>query len=426
MSKKVAFLFPGQGSQYIGMGKFLCDKYELARQTFIQAGEALGFNLQKLCWEGTSEELTQTENAQPALLTASVAAFRVCFQETGLRPEYSVGHSLGEITALTCAGAIQFSDAVKLVRQRGKLMQEAVALGSGAMAAVAGAEHAIIAEECRKISTPEAIVTISNYNSPQQTVISGHQDQVNQVAEVLKAKGAKVIPLKVSAPFHSPLMQPAADQFAVELQKYHFTPLQWPVLSNVTAMPYQDQTVIATNLTRQLVQPVRWVESMAYLRQQGIEVAIELGPQTVLKNLLKQNAPSIVAYSYDKEGDIIAIGQLTSGGRKEAQSSQSEFQHTVVTKCIQIAVCTRNRNWDNDAYQKGVVEPYRRIQALQDQLVKEGKEPSLEQMKAALEMLRSVFSTKQVPVTEQVERFNEVFEVTGTRGLFPDFEMPVS
>ncbi len=420
--KKTAFLFPGQGAQYVGMGKKLCDIYTSAARTFEEADDALEFNLSKLCFEGSIEELTKTENTQPALLTASVAAFRVFMEEYGIEPSYLAGHSLGEISALVCAGGIDFSDAVKIVRERGRFMQEAVPQGIGAMAAVSGIERELIEKECGTYAGSNQVVVVSNYNSPDQIVISGHTSAVNASSEKLKKLGANIITLKVSAPFHSPLMQPAADRLRAELYKYTYKELKYPVLSNVTAQPYTGHTSIIENLAAQIVSPVRWTESVLFLEQNAICTAVELGPKNVLKNLMKKSAPDIKTYSFDMEEDA----ELLKGGLSEGAESAGIYDPnspTVVTRCLATAVCTRNYNWDNDEYQKGVIEPYKRIQRLQEELEKQKKQPSRKQMEDALEMLRSVFRTKKTPSEEQAERFTQIFEETGTFELFQDFEL---
>lgn len=421
--KKVALLFPGQGSQYAGMGKKIWEKYTEAKQVFEEANDILGFDLKNLCFEGSLEELTRTENTQPAILTASIAAFRVYMKEYGIKPQFCAGHSLGEISALTCAGAVRFAEALKIVRQRGIFMQEAAEFGTGSMSAISGIDRKMIEDECSKVSTPEHVVVISNYNAPDQTVISGHKDAVAEVSGILASKGARTVALKVSAPFHSPLMQPAADKFLLELKKYTYGKIDMPVISNIDALPYENEEKIIERLTLQLTKPVRWQESMEYLMKQNIETAVEIGPHTVLKNLMKKNQPTIKTYAFDKDEDEAPLLKelLPSDINKGIGTG---FKHTIVTKCIQITVCTRNRNWDNDEYQKGVVEPYRRIQKMQEEIEKEGREPTISEMKQSLDMLRSVFITKKVPFDEQVERFNEVFNATGTGYLFPDFEMP--
>jgi len=423
---KIALLFPGQGSQYVGMGKELCKKYTVANEVFEEANEVLGFDLKKLCFEGDLQELTKTENTQPAILTTSVAMFKVYMQEFGFEPRYLAGHSLGEYSALTCSGVISFSDAIKIVRNRGKFMQESAALGTGAMAAVSGIDKEIIEKECEEISSENNIVVISNYNSPDQIVISGHCDAVSKLSERFKDIGANVVPLNVSAPFHSPLMKAAAEKLREELLKYNYGSFKWPVVSNVEAIPYQGNEKIVENLTIHMTKAVKWQQSIEYMKSNGIDMFIELGPKTVLKGLMRKNAPGVAAFSYDKEEDIEKLRDLLlskkSVSEVESSSKKKEFKHTVLTKCLAIAVCTRNRNWNNEEYQKGVVEPYRKIQQMQLELENQGKEPSYEQMLEALEMLKSVFITKKVPYEEQVERFNEVFDETNTRGLFPDFK----
>lgn len=419
---KVAFLFPGQGSQYAGMAKGLCEAFAEARETFEEANDALGFDLEKLCFEGSMEELTKTENTQPAILTASMAAFRVYMKEVGVEPLFTAGHSLGEFSALCCAGGIRFADAVKIVRQRGRFMQEAVAIGIGGMAAVGGIERNAVEEECRKASERGRTVVVSNYNSPDQIVISGYLDGVEEVSGKLGSMGARVVPLKVSAPFHSPLMQPAAERLKEELGKYNYGELNYPVISNVMALPYPGRESIPDYLARQLVQPVRWQASMEHMQVRGVELAVELGPQTVLRNLMKKNAPGIRAFSYDNASDVQALKKLVAASGQESQGIEGGI--AVITRCIAAAVCTKNSNWNEQEYQKGVVEPYRRIKSLKEELEKEGRLPTVEEVKEALEMVKSVFATKGTPMEEQAERFNEIFQETGAAARIPGFRMP--
>ncbi|QNU68463.1 ACP S-malonyltransferase [Ruminiclostridium herbifermentans] len=419
--KKVALLFPGQGSQYVGMGKSLHEKYSVVRETFEEANEVLGFDIRNLCFEGSMEELTRTENTQPAILTTSVAMFKVYMQEIGVEPSYLCGHSLGEITSLTCAGGIKFSDAIKIVRNRGKFMQEAAAAGIGAMAAVSGLEKQIIKEECLLVNGDNNLVVISNYNSPNQIVISGHKNAVEEVGKRLKEKGGRITPLSVSAPFHSPLMKQAAERLKEELSNYEYSILKWPVLSNVTALPYEDSSMIIKNLELQITEPVQWQSIIQYLEKQGVELGIELGPKAVLKNLMKSNSKLIKCYAFDTEEDVLSLKEI-AGENLNTEEKASKIK--LIEKCIAIAVCTKNSNWDNDEYQNGVVIPYRRIQEMLLYLEKEGKEPTLEQMQDALEMLKSVLNTKRTPISEQIEKFNQVFDESGTRSLFPQFILP--
>ncbi len=408
---KLAFLFPGQGAQYIGMGSKLCENFSVAGQVFDEANEALDFDLKKLCLQGSMDELTKTENTQPAILTASVAAFKVYMQEIGIKPDYTAGHSLGELSALCCAGGIQFTDAVRLVRQRGRLMQQAVPEGIGSMAAVSGVEKEIIEKECYLVSKEGNIVVVSNYNSLEQIVISGHVKAVNAVGEQLKSMGARVVYLKVSAPFHSPLMQPASDSFREELKKYNFCEMEWPVISNVTAKPYPGKDQIIDYLSVQITNPVKWQSTIEYLQNSGINKAVEMGPKAVLKNLLRSNT-SISIFSSETREDILHLKKkLVSEKETETVNNGMMF----ITRCIATAVSTKNRNWDENMYQKGVVESYRKLVALKEELIKESTQPTEEHIEEALHLLKQILDTKLLPDNEQKDRLNKLFIETGLK-----------
>lgn len=406
---KIAFLFPGQGAQYIGMGSKLYENFTVAGQVFDEANEALGLDLKKLCFQGSMDDLTKTENTQPAILTASVAAFRVYMQEIGIKPHYAAGHSLGELSALCCAGGIEFTDAVSLVKHRGRFMQEAVPEGTGSMAAVSGVEKEIIERECSQVSKDGNIVVVSNYNSLEQTVISGHVKAVNDVGEQLKSMGARVVYLKVSAPFHSPLMQPAADRFRDVLKKYSFGEMKWPVISNVTSEPYPGKDKIIDYLSLQITNPVRWQSTMEYLQNSGIDKAVEMGPKAVLKNLLRSNK-SITVFSSETTEDISLIKKKfdsdASGSKKPANNGLM-----VITRCIAAAVSTKNRNWDENAYQKGVVEPYRKLVEMKEELVKQRIQPTNEHIEEAVDLLKQIFNTKLLTIEEQNERLSQLFNI---------------
>lgn len=417
---KIAFLFPGQGSHYIGMGRTLYESFAEVRETFEEANQVLGFDLKKLCFEGNMDELTKTENTQPAILTVSVAAYRVYMKEIGVKPDFMAGHSLGEISALCSAGALDFTDALRIVRQRGIFMQEAVTPGVGGMVAINGASPSIVMEVCQMVSTEAEFVVVSNYNSPNQIVISGHQKALREAGEELKTAGATVIPLRVSAPFHSPLMKPAADRLKLELDKYTFSQLKYEVISNVTAEPYPAQDSIRDYLTKQLVHTVRWLDSMEYLISQGVELTVELGPQTVLRNLMKKIAPQIKSYAYDDGADSRAL--KTELAVVEQQPKLIKNGMDVIIKCIAEAVCTKNNNHDEQEYQKGVVEPYQQITRMKDEIEKANREPTAAEVSSAFEMLKRVFNTKKVPDSEQVARFNDLFETTRIKGFFNDFK----
>ncbi|WP_160670949.1 ACP S-malonyltransferase [Clostridium sp. C8-1-8] len=414
--KKIALLYPGQGSQYVGMGREFYERYKVFRETFEEASEVLGFNIGKLCLEGDIKKLTMTENTQPAILTMGFAMFKVYMEEIGIEPSYMAGHSLGEITALTCAGAIRFCDALTIVRNRGKFMQEAAAQGVGAMAAISNLDVSIIEELCSIYKDNGRLVVVSNYNSPSQTVISGYKEFVREVSDKLEQKGGQVSELSVSAPFHSPLMKSAAEKLEQELIKYKYEEPKYPVITNVTAMPYENSSEVVGNLIRQIVEPVRWQETIEYLDEQAIQIAIELGPKKVLTKLMKKNSNKIVAYSYDDNEEVKKLKDDIS-----LISNVKENRMRFLTRSMAIAVCTKNNNWNNDEYKRGVIEPYKKVQNIQVELEKAAKEPTMRHMEEALEMLMSVFRTKGTSVEEQNERLNQLFNETGTRNLFLDF-----
>ncbi|MCA0756976.1 ACP S-malonyltransferase [Paenibacillus sp. N4] len=398
----IALLFPGQGSQYIGMGKSLADKFPIAKRTFEEADDVLKIRLSSLCFEGELFQLTRTEYTQPAVLTASVAAYRVYMDEIGLKPDFAAGHSLGEFSALTCSGAVSFADTLQIVRHRGQLMQEAVTNGLGVMTAIGQADRKRVEELCAQISTKEKPVVIGCYNAPEQLVLSGHQEAVNEVAsELLKIEGVTVNPLNVSSSFHSPMMEPAAGQFKEILAQYRFGSGDYPVISNVTALPHEPEHLIDL-LTRQMTEPVRWQESVEYLRLQHVKTAIELGPKQVLQSLMKKNASSILTVSLGETEDLPKV---------KGAFNREDTEPSFIGKCLAIAAATKNRNWDNEAYVQGVIEPYQKVKQLSMQLDQTKQEPTREQMAEALLMLRSVFETKKVPHSEQQKRLKPLLRM---------------
>ncbi|HQR34296.1 MAG TPA: ACP S-malonyltransferase [Blastocatellia bacterium] len=287
---KLAFIFPGQGSQHPGMGRDLADNFSISKHVFDEADAALGFSLSNLCFNGPEEDLQLTANTQPAILTASVAAFRA-LSEKGLKPDFVAGHSLGEYSALVAAGTLGLTDAVKLVRRRGELMQEAVPVGVGAMAAILGIDADKVSEACAAASQSVGqgqSCAPANFNSPSQIVIAGHKEAVERATEECKARGAKrAMMLKVSAPFHSSLMMPAQEQMIEPLNATTFNDLSVPIINNVDATIVSSGATSREALIRQISAPVRWTDSVTKLLAEGVETFVEVGPGKVLCGLVK-------------------------------------------------------------------------------------------------------------------------------------------
>lgn len=300
---KIAFLFPGQGSQAAGMGKNLADTFPSARRVFHEADAALGFPISRLCFEGPEEQLKLTENTQPALLTVSVAALAV-LREHGLDAAYVAGHSLGEYSALVAAGSLQFADAVRLVRQRGRYMQEAVPPGAGAMAALLKMPGDALESVLDEAAQGE-VVSAANLNSPDQVVIAGHAGAVQRAVELAKAAGAKrAVLLPVSAPFHCALMKPAQERLAADLDQTVFRDLRIPLVNNWQAREIRTGAEAREGLYQQVPNPVRWAESVRYLAAQGVTRFVEVGAGAVLTGLLRNIDPALSGVKFGEPADL--------------------------------------------------------------------------------------------------------------------------
>ncbi len=287
MSKK-AYIFPGQGSQAVGMGKDLFDNFAAAREVFEAADDALGFSLSDMCFSGDEADLQLTANTQPAILTASVAAYYAAMGEGLPEPDFVAGHSLGEYSALVAAGVLDFADAVRTVRKRGTYMQEAVPVGVGAMAAILSLDVEAVQAGCDEAAQGQ-VCSPANINSPSQVVIAGNAEAVDRACEILKEKGAKrAIKLNVSAPFHCALMMPAQERLSADLAELQYGEFAFPILHNIDAAVNSDAAAVCDKLTRQVSSPVRWLQTVENMAANGVEKFIEIGPGKVLTGLVKQ------------------------------------------------------------------------------------------------------------------------------------------
>ncbi|WP_238655163.1 ACP S-malonyltransferase [Paenibacillus piscarius] len=302
---KIAFVFPGQGAQAVGMGKDVYEALPQSRAVFEKGDEVLGFALSRLVFEGPESELKQTVNTQPALVTASIA-YLEALRGSGITPDYVAGHSLGEYSALVAAGVLAYEDAVRLVRLRGQFMEEAVPGGQGAMAAMLGADRAALSELCRSISAAGHAVELANVNCPGQIVVSGTAAGVAEASERVKEAGGKrAIPLEVSGPFHSSLMKGAAERLAAELQKVQLNTPLVPVIANVTAAPVTDPEVIRSLLVEQVYSPVLWQDSVEWLIAEGVDTFVEIGSGSVLSGLIRK---------IDRNVKVVTVNSLESAG----------------------------------------------------------------------------------------------------------------
>lgn len=386
-------LFPGQGSQYPGMGKMIYDAYPAARSIMQEADDILNMPIKDICVsDDMAGYLSQTEYIQPAVFTLSYAMFAVLKEVYGIVPSYMLGHSLGEYSALACAGAVEFVEMLKLVRKRGLLMRET----EGMMAAVFMSP---IDLEVECLISKD--VWVANYNSSSQSVVSGSKKNVESLCNRLEHKGIKIMPLKVNGPFHTILMKQAAMDFREELEKVNFRKPEIPVISNVLALPYESGEQICENLYNHMIMPVKWHESLKFLYREKEDLFIECGPKTVLKKLMESNLPEqIRIYAFDDPMDLSKI-------EKYIQEEDPEKYSRLIRLCVKTAVCTPNKNY-SDGYEKDVIVPYRKLAVLGDM-----ENVHLVHAKEAIELLFNLLSGKLLNNDEIIMIMDNLIKHTG-------------
>jgi [acyl-carrier-protein] S-malonyltransferase len=341
------------------MAKSLYEQYIVARQAFEEASDTLGLSLEKLCFEGSMGELSRTENAQVAILTSSFASYQVYMEEIGIKPVFGAGHSLGEYSALTCSGAISLKDELNIVYKRGKIAQKIIEEGTCAMTIIDDVDANALEEYCKRVSEERNYVSISCYNSPNQIAISGHMDAVQQVEDFAFDLEAKVTPLFGSAPFHCIQMKSLAEELRKIMLGYEFFNFEWPVISNATALPYNNPYEIVTNLEMHMIKPVQWQKIIGYLEKSEVNITIEMGSKSVLSRLVELNSDKITPYCFDQKNTRQKITDYFSKANKK-----SRVVPTVVTLCLAAAVATPNLNTNANEFKEIAQKAYKKIEEI--------------------------------------------------------------
>ena len=412
--KKYSIVFPGQGSQYVGMGKNLYSHNSVAREVFDEANDVLPFDLKKLCFDGDINELSEMDKVQAAILTTSVAAYRVFIQDVDYEPEYLLGHSLGEITSLVCTGAIDFSDALKLVCVRGELMGDP-SIEKGIMTAIMGIDEDELRETCKSVSKPTHIVEVSNINSSDQIIISGHENAVDDVVRKIEDLGGRSIRINTGNPFHCSLMKPIKERLREELLKYKYHDFRYPVISNLDAEIYKGKEEIVDRLSEQVVNSVRWKDSISFLVKQGIKNLIELSPQSVLRNMLLTDDSGIKVYSYDDKYDFDEIKKIKYSITNDLISSK-EVKTDFIQRCVSGIICTKNE-MENEVS----LEEYLTVGKMLSSVENDGVEPSYEEMRYAIESLTNTMKRKRTSEREYRDRISAILYKTGLFNLFQEY-----
>ncbi|MFH0891195.1 MAG: ACP S-malonyltransferase [Candidatus Falkowbacteria bacterium] len=406
---KIVFLFPGQGSQYVGMGKTLCENYPVAKSVFKEANEVLGYDLKKICFNGPHEKLSETVNTQPAILTSSVAAFRVFNEELGLEPDLVAGHSFGALSALVCAGSISFKDALKLARLKGERAEKAVAGKKSLMVAVENLKEETVAKVCKSVSGE---VYVAIVNSAKQIVVSGEEAAVERAEKELLGLGGKTERLYVSAPFHTPLLKEAAENAKAAVKKIKLQKNKWPILSTIDVKLHKDAKGMINDLYFDLIRPTKWLAAVQYMVKSKINIGIEIGPKTVLKKIVENTTDKISMHSFISPRDMDDI--------KKSLKLDKESKEDVLIACLRIFASTMNYNHNQEDFELGASKPYREIRELLDKLREKKEEPTMENVFWSLEKLEVILNTKKLDVQEKKERFyEEIFNANEILLRFP-------
>lgn len=399
--RKIALLFPGQGSQFVGMGKELYDKFDVVKETFNEANDILGYDIKKICFQGNLLELGKVTNMLEAILITSVATFRVYMEEIGYEPSFLMGHSLGEYSALVCSGAMKFEDAIKIVKKRSELAQKVAKERDGYMTIIEGIDSSIIDRECKKRSKENEIVQICCYNSEYQSAISGCSDALMDVEDSLSDLGAMVTPLLTSPPFHSAIMNEMTEGLREELEKYKFNEPKWPVISNATGKLYTKEDIVY-NLVKQVICPVTWNQSIKYLRDNCAEFAIEMGPKGIFHDLINSEIKGLRVFDYNNYESKKSLLKLVSINGKL-------YKPNIFDKCLTVAVGTKNNGDSSEEYLKAVSSSFEKIKKALEEAEKDTFEITEEKVNSVIYELKNILDLKKVTKEEQNRIIEELY-----------------
>ncbi|MBB6022777.1 [acyl-carrier-protein] S-malonyltransferase [Paenibacillus sp. JGP012] len=413
---RVALLFPGQGAQYPGMGKNLYDSYPTVKHLFEEASDITHLDLRRICFESTVDNLKQTEKAQLAIFLVSFAQYTVLNSEFQFEPYLSAGHSLGEITALTCAGAIKFQDGIQIVHQRGRAMQEIAQEVDGGMVAVMGLDRTTVQNECESLFKEGFEIVIANYNSDKQFVIAGVSSGLSILSRRLESQGGRTIFLKVNAPFHTQFMSAAAEKLGAFMKNLQFNAFNWPVISNVTGKPHITSWQAKEDIVRQIISPVLWSQTMLYMKNK-IDVFINVGPSPVLENIARNNLelePKQVI-SMDEPLSRTWLNQMWGKNRVKFIKYPRKIHLSLISSCLAEAASTKNRNDNVSEYEQGVIRPYARLVELYEEIEKKDTEITISQVKEAISLLEIILNTKKLPSSEKESILNKIKNMISLR-----------
>lgn len=401
--EKIAFIFPGLGSQFVGMGKSFYDSFEVVRQTYEEAGDFAGFDIADLCFQGTGLEQNRIDKMQFIVVTTGVAIARAFLYQYGVSPQFCAGHSVGEYAALVCSGAVKFCDVIKILKVRGELLKRAAELGQ--MTIVEKME----AERAGKIlqSNKDLQVYISCYNSPDQFAISGSENEL--IEKKLLEENAVVTPIIYSPPIHSPLMEDYSKELYDFLKDVTYYSFRIPIISNVTGAPFSEPSEIPYIMTEQLKRPVQWNNTMLCFEKYGISMVIEMGPKNLLTSFLKDMNPGIKKYCFGIKKDRADINKLFLND-ESLQKDKIKF----LDRCLGIAVSTPNRNDNLEQFKSGVVDNYKNIKSLSKRIKDNESRASIKDMRSAVQYLIKILQTKKVPEKEQEDWLKQLLDETSS------------